>query len=234
MIKRQTQKMLISAVVFILFFQINNLSAQDYSPSMKAWDNLLNKPQLAEFFTDIFDNLGIILDESNEKFTVHHKGNHFELSKGVDKSKVDYVVYLKSENIANMAKHGSDSVITSQETYKIMSVLFTPLTQASLQSPMMKKPLLRKLAGIENLIHVYLVNPDKTEITSHTLIFINKQWIVTNGIYGKAKRTFKLSPEQAVQYQKHVFRAIKTNKAKEWKKFKKWYKKWRKEVSVEV
>ena len=230
--KNILSKLYSCAIIVMLLCFTNNLFAQEETPSMKAWSGLLDKPELAEFFSDIFDNLGIILEETNEKFTVHHKGDHFELSNGIDESNVDYIVNLKLENVSNMVKHGADEKISSQEAYRIMSVLFTPLTRASLETPMMKKPLLRKLAGIENHIHVYLISPDKSQITSHTLIFINKQWIVAKGIHGTAKRTFKISPEQAVEYQKHVFRAIKSNKAKEWKKFKKWYLKWRKDVSV--
>ena len=229
--KAQFLKLFLTVITCILL-NINYVSAQDKSPSMEAWSKLLNKSQLTEFFSDIFNTMGIVIEESNEKFTVHHKGDHFELSNGIDESAVDYLIYLELRDIANMEKYGSDAEISSDEAYRIMKTIFTPLTQASLQAPMMRKPLLRKLAGIENLIHVYLVSPDEKEITSHTLIFVNKQWIVAKGIHGQAKRTFKISPEQAVEYQKHVFRALQANKGKEWKKFKKWYKEWRKEVSV--
>jgi len=225
----------IRPVIILLVALPLNLYAQESSSySMKEWEELLDKPQLADFFNGIFDNLGIIVDETSEEFTVHHKGNHFTLSKGINKASVDYTVHLKPENIANMKRHGSDEEISSDEAYKIMSVLFSPLTKASLDHPMLKKPLKRKLAGIENLIHVNLISNNNKNITSHSLIFINREWIVAEGIHGTPKRTYSITPEQALDYQRHIFKAIKNDTRKEWNRFRKWYLTWRKNVSTKV
>jgi hypothetical protein len=61
---------------------------------------------------------------------------------------------------------------------------------------------------------------------------VNNQWIVVPGIYGKSKRTFILSPEQALTFQRKVFSANQTNSKTGWKEFLKWYTTWKKEVSV--
>lgn len=226
------QKRFLSFFFLCLLIIPLSLKSQEETPSMKAWAGLLDKPELAQFFSDVFDDMGIIVDGTDDKFTVHHKGDHFTLTNGIEEDNVDYVVTLQQENIANMAAHGADASISEDEAYRILAVLFTPLTAASMQHPMMQKPLVRKLSDIENLIHVYLISPDKKEITSHTLIFVNKEWIVAEGIHGTALRTYKLTAEQALEYQKHSFRAMKTNTAKSWKEFKKWYKDWRDGVST--
>ena len=216
----------------LMAFLLSGVSAQEPTPSMKAWEGMLDKVELANWFSDVFNTLGITVFETGEKFTVNHKGDHFTLTNGIDEANVDYSVTIKLENVSNMSKHGEDSQISSYEAYRILAVLFTPLTASSLKSPMMSKPLMRRLAGIENHIHVYLVSPDQSEITSHTLIYLNKSWIVVPGIHGDARRVFRISPEQALDYQKNMFRAMQANSAKQWKKFKKWYLKWREEVSV--
>lgn len=221
----------IAALILCILAFVHS-EAQELSPSMKAWQDLLNKPGLATYFSGIFDHLGIHVIETGERFTVNHLGTHFSLTSGIDTSHVDYIVDLSTVNISNLSKHGADARIDSLESYKIMSVLFTPLTQSSLQSPVLKKPLFRKLSGVEDVIHVYLMSPDKVSYAVHTLIYVKRQWIVVPGIYGTPKRVFKMTPEQAIAYQRKMFEAKKKDSFGGWMKFRKWYKKWRKEVSV--
>ncbi len=219
-------------LIVFLFFNLGAIQSQDNSSSMQAWEGLLHKPGLASYFNDVFTNLGIVVDDRNEQFTVHHKGDHFTLSSGIETGTVDYTVRINAENIKNMQKHGQEGEISEEESFEILSVLFTPLTRSSLESPMMSKPLMQKMAGIENHIHVHLTNDTGTKSANHTLIFVNKKWTVIEGIYGDAKRVFTLTPKQALAYQKRVFKANKINSMKEWRSFKRWYKQWRNEVSV--
>lgn len=217
----------------VFFFIFLSLSGFSQSPSVKeAWVPLLKMEGLAEYFSGLYERLGIEIEETGEKITVVHKGSYFELEDGVEN--VDYLVELKLENIKNMSSHGEDGKIDAYESYRIMSVLFTPLTKASLENPMMNKPFQQKLAGIENHVHVYLESPTNDEYVAHTLIFLNKQWMVIKGIHGAAKRIFRMSPDQAVTYQKEVFKAQKAGTRKAWRKFKKFYLDWRKDVSKEV
>ncbi len=199
--------------------------------SMEQWKGLLSKPQLAEYFGGIFEHMGFVVQETGEEFTVHHAGDHFTIEEGINRDAVDYVVNLKLENIRNMKAHGDDSTISEYESFKIMSVLFTPLTEASLTNPTMSKPLMRKMSGIENHLHVNLISPDKNDTISHTLIYLNKAWMVVPGRHGNALRTFNLTQKDAIDYQKQVFIALKADNMKAWKNFKKWYVAWRKDVS---
>lgn len=204
------------------------------SPSMEHWEKLLDKKELAEYFSGIFNSMGFIVEETGEQFTVHHQGDHFTMETGIQNDSVDYVVNLKLENISNMESHGDDSRIDDYESFRIMSVLFTPLTEASLTNPTLTKPLLRKMSGIENHIHVNLIAPGNTDTVSHTLLYVNKEWMVIPNKHGNAKRIFNLTPQEAVNYQRKVFIALQKNTMKGWKEFKKWYMEWRKNVSVEV
>lgn len=201
------------------------------TPSMQAWESMLNRTSIARFFSGIFNVMGIRVQDTNESFTVHHKEDHFELSPGIA-GKVDYLVDLQSENISNMQSHGADGVIDANESFRIMSVLFTPLTSASLDQPMLKNPFLRMFSGIENHIIVYLEHPTKDESVAHTILYLNKEWLVVPGAHGNAKRIFRINPSQAIDYQRKIFRAIQEDSSAGWKAFKKWYLNWRKDVSV--
>lgn len=202
--------------------------------SMEQWKPLLDKKELADYFSGIFNSMGFIVEETGEQFTVHHRGDHFTLSDGIINDSVDYIVPLKLENIQNMVKHGADSKIDETESFKIMSVLFTPLTESSLQDPMMSNPLMVKLSKKDNVIHANLVSPDKKDTISHTLIFLNKEWMVIPGHHGTPKRIFNLEQEDAVEFQQNIFKAFETNTSKGWKEFRKWYIPWRDQVSKRV
>jgi hypothetical protein len=198
----------------------------------QTWESLLNKKELADFFKGTFERLGVYIDSTNEAFTVVHAGDHFLLENGIDSGKVDYIIQLKPENMRNMLRHGQDSKIDDEEAYKIMSVLFTPLTQSGLSNPRMNNKGLLKAIGIEDHLHVYLFSPDKKEYTAHTIVFVNKQWLLIPGIVGKAQRTFIMYPKDAVEYQKELFAAQKNNTQTSWKAFAKWFKQWKDKVSA--
>lgn len=203
-----------------------------FGQSVKAsWSTILKEKNLAVYFQGMWESLGINIEETGEKITILHHKDHFEMLDGVDDETVDYNVFLKLENVINMAAHGEDGEIDAYESYKIMSVLFTPFVQATLMHPMMNKSCQMKMANIENHVHVYLKSPTNDEFVTHTMIFINKQWVVIPGIHGVAERVFHITPAQAIDYQKEAYSAQKVNTRKSWKKFKKFYLIWRKTVS---
>lgn len=216
--------------VVLLLFSSSIFFAQG---TMTQWDELLEKEGLVNYFSGVFDQLGITIEETGEKFTVIHAGDHFELVEGVKTDSVDYHIELKLENISNMVKHGEDSKIDADESFRIMSVLFTPFTEASLQHPNLRTPSLVKLSGLDNHMHINLISPSKTDTISHTLIYLNDDWIVIPGVHGNAQRIFYLTEADALEYQRRIFKAKKEDSVKAWRKFRKWYKDWREVVAVE-
>lgn len=209
-----------------------NSTAQEDS-AIDTWSGILNKPELAEYFSGIFNKIGFVIYETKEEFTVEHLGDHFSINNGINHQNVDYIVNLKMENVTNLVSHSADNQIDEHESFRIMAALFTPLTEASLTSPTMSKPLMRKMADIENFIHVNLNGPDG-ESVSHTLVYLNKEWTVIPGKHGNAKRVFNLSPKDAIDYQRQVFMALQADDIKQWKSFKKWYIAWRENVSTSI
>lgn len=224
-------KSIFTYLLSIIFLAISSLSFSQ--STMHAWDDLLGKKELVNYFSGVFDQLGITIDETGEKFTVIHAGDHFELVEGVNADSVNYHIELKLENILNMVKHGEDSKIDADESFRIMSVLFTPFTEASLQHPNLRTPSLVKLSGLDNHMHINLISPSKTDTISHTLIYLNDDWMVIPGLHGNAQRIFYLTEADALEYQRRIFKAKKEDSIKAWRKFRKWYKDWREEMAVE-
>ena len=216
-------------IVICIF--ISNIFAQGVESAMGTWNNIMQTPEIVDYFHGVFVKLGITVEGMDEEFTVHHQGDKITFSKGIDND-IDFLVPLQKQNIINMVNHAKDGKIGSEESWRILSVLFTPLTRETLKIPVMSSNWRRKLAGVEDLIHVYLLNPTGTEANKHTLIYVKGQWLVIEGLHGNPRRTYRMTPEQSLEYQRHVFAAIKNFSFGEFWRFTSWYKEWRKTCSI--
>ena len=210
------------------------ISAQPVSSSMETWENILQTPELVEYFDGIFNSLGITVEETGESFTIFHRGDRFEFAPGVVEDEVDFIIPLRIHNVENMVKHTEDGKLSRDESWRILDVLFTPLTKVTLQNPVLSVNWRRKLAGVEDLTHVYLLNPTEEEASMHTLIYVKGQWLVLKGLYGDPKRIYRMTPEQSLEYQRAIFFAMQENSFWEWWKFSTFYRKWRKSCSLKI
>ena len=218
-----------STLLFLILF--STIRAQDLS-SLQYWENILQTPELVQYFHGIFNDLGVTVEETGESFTIHHTGTAFKFEQGIIKDKVDFIVPIKLQNIENMARHAKDGKISANESWRILDFLFTPLTKVTLQTPVLSVNWRRKLAGVEDLTHVYLINPSGGEASSHTLIYVKGQWLVLKGLHGSPRRTYRMTPEQSLGYQREIFSAMQKNTLWAWWKFARYYKKWRQSCSV--
>jgi len=217
--------------LFLLLLLSISIYAQEVS-SLQKWEKILQTPELLNYFNGVFENLGIKIKETGESFTIHHQGDSFYFEKGIIEEKVDFIVPLELQNIENMVRHAKDGQISADESWRILNVLFTPMTRVTLEAPVLAVNWRRKLAGVEDLTHVYLLNPSGEEASIHTLVYVKGQWLVLKGLHGDARRIYRMTPEQSLEYQRNVFSAMKKNSLWNWWKFSRWYKKWRKTCSV--
>jgi len=215
----------------LIIFQF--LLGQETS-SLKTWESILQTPELINYFNGIFNHLGVVIDETGESFTIHHTGDAFIFEEGIINDKVDFIVPLHIENIENMVRHSEDGKISENESWRILDVLFTPMTRVTLETPVLSVNWRRKLAGVEDLTHVYLLNPSGKEASSHTLIYVKGQWLVLKGLHGSPRRIYRMTPTQSIEYQRAIFSAMQKDTLWGWWKFAKFYKKWRKSCSVNI
>lgn len=202
-------------------------------PAMQAWKPLLNNAGLAAYFNGTFNYLGVYIAETGEKLTVHHLGSSFELSPGIDSARADFVITLHTEDVTNMVELGGDNKIDEAESFRIVRAIFTPITERELNNKFLTQKKYLKAAHVGEVIHVTLLNPDPKEKNyAHTLIYSNKQWIAAPGLLGKPASSLKLTPAQAIEFQRNLFIAHQANTQKAWLKFAKWYNTWKKTVTV--
>ena len=202
-------------------------------PALAKWQSLTQHPRVVQFFAGLVEHAGVRITDSGEAFTCHHRGGAIDFEPALDPAKVDYTVDISTAQVERLAAHAVTGEFDEAEQYRIISTLFTPATAATLRSRVLANPFLRRLAGAEEVIHVYLQPPTpQQEPMQHTLVYANRQWLVFPGIHGRAGRTFRLGLADAVEYQRRVFQAVKANRFPTWLKFCFWYRSWRKRVSV--
>lgn len=198
---------------------------------MAAWANIVQTPELIEYFKGLFHKAIVTVEETGEQFTVTHTGNDIQFAPGAQDS-VDFHVPLKLENITNLVEHAAQGRIEPAASWRIVCVLFTPLTKAALSNPIVTKNWLRKIAGVESLIHVHLLNPSGEDAATHTLAFAAEQWLVIPGLHGTPGRVYHLNTDQALEFQRSLFATMQSNSSGAWWQFANWYREWRPSVST--
>ena len=199
--------------------------------AIDLWQAIAQTDELVGFFTGLFDVIGITIEETGEELTARIGNGEIHIEPGLP-DKWDFLVPLKMENVTNMVSHAADGSLDAFETWRIVSVMFTPLTRETLKNPVMSRGLFRRLAKVEDLIHVQLLGPEAEQLASHTLAFASGQWLVLEGLHGEPRRTFTMTGAQCLTYQKQVFKAMKADSLMGWMRFARWYVAWRPSVSV--
>ena len=72
------------------------------------------------------------------------------------------------QNIENMVIYAKDDTNIADESWWILSVLFTLMTKVTLETPVLAINWKRRLAGLKDLTHVYLLSPLDQEAFSPT------------------------------------------------------------------
>ncbi len=198
--------------------------------TIDLWRAIEQTDQIVNVFVGMFEVIGITIEETGEQLTARVEEGTIRIDPGLPE-RYDFLVPLKLENVHDMVRFTADGRLDESEIWRIIAVLFTPLTRETLRNPVMSKAILRKLAGIEDLIHVQLLGPEAEHVANHTLAFVSRQWLVIEGLHGQARRRFTLTSEECMTYQKKVFDTIKANNFLSWMRFARWYAKWRPSVS---
>lgn len=196
----------------------------------KKWQSSEQPQEFLDFFRGTFHKLGITVEETGEQFTVVHEGDKFTFHAGV--ADVDFIVPVRQQNVDSLMGRAADGKLDDEDAFAIMKLMFTPLTREILRHPVTADDNLRKMSGVEDHIHVILLDPQGNEGASHTLVYQDNKWEVTPGLIGTPSRTFRMTAQQALDYQRHAFEAMQKNNPIAWAAFSGWYKEWRESCST--
>ena len=211
--------------------------------SLQKFNLIQQSPAARDFFSVLFESVGIRISDTGEEFNCYHRGIRVDFEEPLDESKVDYVLALTTKQVDGLVELVSVGDIDEARRYSILKTLFAPAIEASVNpfpclkgvttsTPLISNTLFRRLLHMENLIHVYIVSPipDEPEV-GNTLVFENKEWQVSPGLHGAPGRIFHLTIDDALAFHSQAHRALKANTKIGWLKFGRWYLRWRRVVS---
>lgn len=206
----------------------------DGTSSIELWQRFSDNQAIAAFFEGTFERAGVRVTDTGEAFTCRHLGDRFELTPGIDEDRVDFVVAIERFRVERFAAEAQRGDLGELARFRALKAMFTPATRATLQNPVMSNGRLRRLSRVEDLIHVRLLSPAPHEEpdAEHTLVHAADQWLVLPGLHGAPRRTFRLSCEQALEYQRRVMAARSGRGPARWLAFQRWYVRWRPTVST--
>ena len=59
-----------------------SLLKSEETSSMNAWKEIFQTPEIISYFQDVFESLGVSIEETGERFTIHHNGDKLIFEEG--------------------------------------------------------------------------------------------------------------------------------------------------------
>lgn len=200
---------------------------------MEQWQAAMQGPEVVAFFRGLFNCAGVRVGETGEAFTCVHEGDRIVFSAGL-KEPLDFVVDIAPEQAQALLEDVRDGVLDERERFRIMAALATPAARSALSRPMIRSGLLRSvlftIGRAESLMHVVLAAPPGEQDAAHTIAYVGGQYLVIPGLHGRVPHVYRLTLDDAVEYQRRMLAAREVNKLQTWLAFARWYGRLRKRV----
>jgi len=195
---------------------------------------LVQKKSVVEWFKGLFKQAHLEITDTGEQFTIIHHGDHAEVQSGFRAEKPNFVIPLQSENIRRLSAAFSSDKPTVQEQYRIVKFMLKPCLGPLLTMPILSNKAVLQILKVDTHWQEALLDPQGNEDEQLTVIYINKQWLVVPGYYGKPQRRMVFTPEQVLEFLHRVFEADESGSLTAWISTARWYVKWRDEITVPV
>ena len=209
------------------------------SSALEKWSSLELTAEILQLFEGLFDSIGVRILDTGETLTCTHRGDQIDFAAGLDEDKVDFTVEIYSFQVDRLAQSVASGHIDELEQFRIARTLMARRSTGKaniLRNPLFSNSKLRKITGAKNLIHEYLLSPDRTQEpdAKFTLIYVNNSWLLVPGFFGEPERIFKVSLADAVELQRQLLVGMRSQRLLDWIRIAKWYVEWRKKVEVSV
>ena len=206
--------------------------------SLEKWRSAMQPPAVVAFFDGLFETGGVRVSDTGEAFTCRHLGDRIEFADGLDEGAVDFTVEIESSQVDRLLVDAQAGAFDAGAQYRIMVELATAATRSMLARPVVKSRLLRRvlftIGRAESLMHVTLVPPPGEPEVGHTIVYVDGQSLVIEGLHGRVPHVYRLSVADASEFQKRMLAARKANKLSPWLAFARWYGGLRKKVAKPI
>jgi len=150
-----------------------------------------------------------VVDASDLHFTVDLDKGTAKLSRGWDVSTPPTMILpVTRSNIAAMAQVLEDHLVSYEEMYRVFYVLAIPAAQRIYSIPFLRQPGDKSWIGMDDFVHVvipptqpvtYADIPIQIELT---IVNVDGQWLVMQGLHGDPDARFELTLEDAARWYK--------------------------------
>ena len=202
------------------------------SENQQLLQELVQKQSAVDWFKGLFKQANLEITDAGEKFTIVHRGDHAEVLSGFLTEKPNFVIPLQSENIRRLSAAFSNDKPTAQEQYRICKFMLKPCLGPLLTMPILSNKAVLQVLKVDTHWQEALLDPQGNEDEQLTVIYINKQWLVIPGYYGRPQRRMLFTPEQVLEFLRRVFEADESGSLAAWVSTARWYVKWRDEITV--
>lgn len=200
-------------------------------PAGQKWTAMEDAPPVVAFFKGTFDTVNFDVKETGEHFYVVNDGSKLKVMGGSAKH-ADLDVVITQQQVDRVAHLGADGKLDDADAFAIMRILFSPVARAFLSGSFLSNDIIRRMAGVEDLIHITFWTEGSSDTSSVTLRAEHNRWYVSDGLEGQPKRIFRITPPESLEYMRHVYKTRKSMNPAVWISFVHWYKQWEGRVSV--
>ena len=210
---------------------------QDESSKEKL-EGLELSTSVRDFFSGLFQSVGIEIIDTEEEFTIRQEDGNFIYSNGILREEVDFTVEIYTFQVDRLASFIQAGELSEVEKFRVLKAFYQPVMMAGFAQPEAKKFMTSRFfswfINRKRITHVTLVSPDHEQepSVSYSLLFFNKQWLLVPGLYGVPERVFHMNVDQSLDMNRHMVKAMEANRFLEWVKLAGWYKKCRNNVEV--
>jgi hypothetical protein len=148
-----------------------------------------------------------VVDANDLRFTVDFDHGTARLTRGWDTSRPPTLVLpVDRQNIANMAEVLAGGQLTYEQLYRIVYVIAPAAVRRVYSIPLLREPGDKSWIGMDDFVH--LVIPPTEPVVYHgrpirielTIVNVDGQWIIVDGLHGDPDARFELTLEDAARW----------------------------------
>lgn len=148
-----------------------------------------------------------VVDADDLRFTIDLDRGEARLTRGWDMSRpATLILPVDRRNITSMAAVMEDGHISYEELYRIVYVLAVPAARRMYSIPFLREPNDKSWIGMDDFVHVVI--PPTEPVLYHdrpvrielTIVNVDGQWLVMEGLHGDPDARFELTLEEAARW----------------------------------
>jgi hypothetical protein len=204
------------------------------SENLQHLQTLVERKSAVEWFKGLFSQAHLEVTDTGEKFTIRHHGDRAEVLSGFQAQKPNFVIPLESENISRLSAAFAENKVDDYIQYRIVKFMLKPCLKAALAMPILENKAILRIAKVDTHWQEALLDPQGNQDEQVTIIHVNKQWLVIPGYHGTPQRRLLLTPEQLLEFMRHMLEADAAGGITDWIRAARWYVKWREQIAVQL